>query len=403
MGKNKRNMFVYRLVQFLSWIVSTFIFRRKILRNEVKGQKGPFAIIANHQASLDFVNLIGVTRRPITFVISQSIYRSSSVKWFMTRLGIIPKQQFQTTLKDMRRMKEVIDAGEILAIYPAGLMCEDGLSTPIPAGTYQFLKWLRTDIYVARTSGMYFSMPKWTKGMRAGCTHLDVYRLFSKEELASADLETIKRKTEEALRFDAYREQEDMMVRYSHCDRIEGLQNVLYMCPNCGCEFSMQVKEKSTIYCTECGFAHKSDKHGFLHNVGGVGEEIRYVSDWSRMIHDTLKEKIARGEDGELSCATAIHMIDGKKNKFVEVGQGNVALTAQGFVLDGRIYDGEDLHLEIPIVTFASLPFKPGKNFEIQNGNDIYRCVLEDGRLAMKFINLVKIYYELHEEAHAKN
>ena len=38
----------------------------------------------------------------------------------------------------------------------------------------------------------------------------------------------------------------------------------------------------------------------------------------------------------------------------------------------------------------------------IQNGKDIYRCVLEDGRLAMKFINMVKIYYELHEEAHAK-
>ncbi|MBR2621778.1 MAG: 1-acyl-sn-glycerol-3-phosphate acyltransferase [Clostridia bacterium] len=403
MEKNKRNMFVYRLVQFLSWIVSTFIFRRKILRNEVKGQKGPFAIIANHQASLDFVNLIGVTRRPITFVISQSIYRSSPVKWFMTRLGIIPKQQFQTTLKDMRRMKQVIDAGEILAIYPAGLMCEDGRSTPIPAGTYQFLKWLRTDIYVARTSGMYFSMPKWTRGMRAGRTQLDVYRLFSKEELESADLETIKRKTDEVLNFDAYREQETLLVKYKHTACIEGLQNVLYMCPHCKREFSMQVKDKCILYCTECGFAHKSDDYGFLHNVGGVGEEIRYVSDWSRMIHDELKQRMIRGEEETLSASTAIHMVDPQKNKFVPVGQGNVTLSSQGFALDGGIKGEENVHLEIPTVTFASLPFKPGKNFEIQNGNDIYRCVLEDGRLAMKFIHMVKIYYELHDEAHTKS
>ncbi|MBR5615179.1 MAG: 1-acyl-sn-glycerol-3-phosphate acyltransferase [Clostridia bacterium] len=402
MEKNQRNILVYRLVQFLSWIVSTFIFRRKILRNEVKGKKGPFAIIANHQASLDFVNLIGVTRRPITFVISQSIYNSSPVKWFMTRLGIIPKQQFQTTLKDMRRMKEVIDAGEILAIYPAGLMCEDGLPTPIPTGTYQFLRWLRTDIYVARTTGMYFCMPKWTKGMRAGRTHLDVYKLFSREELESADLETVKRKTEEALGFDAYREQEQMMVRYSKGGCIEGLQNVLYTCPHCKTEFSMQVKEKSVIYCTACGFAHKSDACGFLHDVGGVGREVRYVSDWSRMIHDELKDKITRGEENTLSVSTAIHMIDEGKNKFVEVGQGRVTLNAEGFVLEGRIRD-EDVHLEIPIVTFASLPFKPGKNFEVQHGSDIYRCVLADGRLAMKFIHMVKIYYELHEAAYAKS
>ena len=95
MEKNQRNILVYRLVQFLSWIVSTFIFRRKILRNEVKGKKGPFAIIANHQASLDFVNLIGVTRRPITFVISQSIYNSSPVKWFMTRWASSPSSNFK--------------------------------------------------------------------------------------------------------------------------------------------------------------------------------------------------------------------------------------------------------------------------------------------------------------------
>ena len=157
--KTNRNMIVYRFVRFLSQIVSKLIFKRKILRNEIRGQKGPYVVIANHQASLDFVNLIGMTRTPLNFVISQSFYQSSPVKWFMTKIGVIPKQQFQTTLKDMRAMKSVIDDGEALVIYPAGLMCEDGLSTPIPVATYQFLKWLRADVYGARVSGSYFVMP----------------------------------------------------------------------------------------------------------------------------------------------------------------------------------------------------------------------------------------------------
>jgi len=401
MKQNKRSILVYRFVQFLSWIVASLLFKRKILRNEIKGKKGPFVVIANHQASLDFVNLIGATRTPMTFVISHSFYSSLPIKGFMTRMGVIPKQQFQTTLRDMRRMREVIDRGDVLVIYPAGLMCEDGLSTPIPTATYQFLRWLRTDVYVARTSGTYFAMPKWTSGMRAGRTYLDIYKLFSKEELEAANLETVKQKTDEALDFDAYREQEKLLVKYQKNDDIEGLENVLYVCPHCKSEFTMQVKDKSTIFCTECGFAQKSDEYGFLHRVGEVGSEVRYVSDWSRMIYADLKDKIERGEDMTMCAATDVYMIDDKKPKFVEVGQGHVGLKADGFVIDATIR-GEQVHLEVPIVSFASLPFKPGKYLEIQNGDDIYRCVLEDGKLAMKFINLVKIYYEIHTATHEK-
>jgi hypothetical protein len=51
----------------------------------------------------------------------------------------------------MKKMKAVVEAGQPLAIYPAGLMCEDGLSTPIPKATYKFLKWMNVDVYMART------------------------------------------------------------------------------------------------------------------------------------------------------------------------------------------------------------------------------------------------------------
>jgi hypothetical protein len=39
----------------------------------------------------------------------------------------------------------------------------------------------------------------------------------------------------------------------------------------------------------------------------------------------------------------------------------------------------------------------------VQHGKDIYRCVLEDGRLSMKFINLIKINHELFQASHTHN
>ena len=394
MAYQKPSRIHYRIAQVASWFVATFIFRRKIVRNEIKGKKGPFVVIANHEAMLDFVNLIGMRARPMSFVISQSFFNAMPLKGFMAKMGVIPKQQFQTTPKDMKLIKAVIDEGEAVVIYPSGLMCEDGLNTPIPSATYKFLKWLGVDVYAAKESGTYFAMPKWAKGMRPGKTYMDIYQLFSKEELAAADIEEVRAKANEVLVFDAYRDQEQLRAKYKSGDNLEGLEHVLYMCPHCGAEFSMEIRDGNVICCRECGYAEMSDEFAFLHKQSEVGEEIRYVSDWSKKTYLALKDKIARGLEHELAAETAFCMVDEKRNKFVEVGDGTVHLTRDGFAVRGTLR-GEAIDITVPIAQIPTLPFSPGKYFEIQHGSVIYRCMLRDGKLTMKFINMVKIFYEL--------
>lgn len=396
MKYQKPNELYYRVAQVVSWFVATFIFGRKILRNEIKNAEGPFVVIANHQAALDFVNLIGATSRTMSFVISKSFYSTLPIQGFLEKMGVIPKQQFQTSSDDLKKMKRVIDAGQPLVIYPAGLMCEDGLSTPIPAATYKFLKWMHTDVYVARTCGTYFVMPKWSKKLRPGRTTMDIYKLISKEELATMTLEQIREKTDAALLYDAYREQEKLRAGYYGGRDIRGLEHVLYQCPHCQEEFTMQAAQDGTICCTSCGFTQTMDEQGFFHNGKGVGQELRYVSDWSRGIYNRLQEKIRQGMETEISCKTEIRMVDEKKHKFVPVGRGTVKLTQGKFLLEGTVRDG-DFRAEVSVGNVPVLPFSPGKYLEIQDGGVIYRCVLEDGRLVMKFINMVKIFYSLNQ------
>ena len=395
----KPSTFHYRIAQVVSWFVSTFIFKRKILRNEIKGKKGAYVVIANHEAALDFVNLIGLTHRPMTFVISNSFYSTLPIKNFLNKMGVIPKQQFQTSIKDMKRIKAVVEAGQPLVIYPAGLMSEDGLSTPIPAATYKFLKWLDTDVYVAKVSGTYFAMPKWSKKLHPGKTNIDVYKLFSKEELENADISTVKELTNDALLFDAYRDQETLRYKYAKGTSVEGLENVLYMCPHCKSEFSIELKDSSTLRCSKCGFEEKSDEYGFLHKTAGAGEEIRYVSDWSRIIYDTYKKELEADSSASLFSETDIHIIANDKNKFCKAGHGTVSLSKNGFTVKGTL-NGEPIDLSVPITIIPALPFSPGKHLEIQQGEKIYRCVLADGKLVMKFINMVKIFYELSSNVH---
>ncbi len=397
MDAKKPDMAMYKLTQFLSGIVANVVFRRKFIRNEIKDKKGPFVIIANHEAALDFTTLIGATNEPQTFVVSDSFYKTLPFTKAMDKLGVISKQQFQTSVKEITKMRKTIANGGILTFYPAGLMSEDGLSTPIPCATYGFLQWLDTDVYVARISGSYFCTPKWSSKIRPGRTYLDVYKLIDKSHLKEMTVEQIKEAVDKALLFDAYREQEDHKIKYLGGNNVKGLENVLYVCPNCKSEFSIKVKKNKTLYCEKCGFAHTSDKYGFLHNSGIVGGEIRYVSDWAKFVYNKTKSDIQSGELGDITTHATIQTIDVSKHKYVDVGYAKITLTPKKFIIDGPI-DCKHQTIEIPLSQFASLPFKPGCRIEVQHNKVSYRCVLDDGKLAMKLINMVKAYYEMNQD-----
>ena len=396
MVDNKQKRTIYRTAQFLSGIIAHVVFRNKYIRNEIKGKKGPMVIIANHQAALDFTALIGATKEHQTLVVSDSFYNTLPFKKSMDKIGVIPKQQFQTSVKEMSLMKKTIQNSDILTIYPAGLMCEDGLSTPIPTATYQFLQWLDADIYVAKISGSYFCTPKWSKKARPGKTHLDIYKLIGKDELKDMPISEVKKIVDDALLFDAYREQENLKIKYIGANNVEGLENVLFVCPKCKSEFTIRTKNKDTLYCEKCGFAHTSDKYGFLHSANNDKDEFRYVSDWSRFVYNKIKSDIESGALTELSARATIQTIDYNKHKYVDVGRANVTLTPEKFIITG-IINSTWQKIEIPITQFASLPFKPGCRIEIQHNKTSYRCIFDDGKLAMKFIDMVKIYYEMNQ------
>ena len=145
----------------------------------------------------------------------------------------------------------------------------------------------------------------------------------------------------------------------------------------------------------------KSDRYGFLRETSGFGTGLRYVSDWSRKIFNAQLERLRTGKEQMLSSPVRIHMIDRGERKFRQAGTGVLTLTAEGFTIRGMLR-GEPLEFEQSIAGIPTLPFKPGRHLEIQQGQEIYRCLPKDGRLVMKFINMVKGFYALRAESAAE-
>ena len=226
------NRFTYSAMHNVARVLSSAVFRNEKLRNELKDETGPCLVIANHESAMDPVNMLAACSRPATFVLSNAY--ANTMPGFLQptlhRMRPIVKQQFQTSIKDIKGMMSVVRSGGILVIYPAGLMTEDGASTPIPEATYKLVRKLGVNTYVAKSSGMYFVHPKWTSGIRKGHTTLDIYKLFDAEELKKLSDDELKTAIEGALAFDSYRDQENAQVRYASADDIEGLDDSPIAC-----------------------------------------------------------------------------------------------------------------------------------------------------------------------------
>jgi 1-acyl-sn-glycerol-3-phosphate acyltransferase len=298
----KPNSFVYGLFYAICKVIGKLCFNLKILRNETKNVKEneSFVVLANHEASIDFIPVACAVRRKIHFVISNSFYETLPIKSLMSACGVLPKNQFQTMVEDLKKMKLCIENGMPVAIFPAGLMTADGVTTPIPTSTGKSLKWFDKDVYIAKSVGSYLTCPKWSKKMRKGQITVDVYKFMSKEEIRETDEKEIQRRIEKELYFNAYENQLANPIKYKGGNDIRGFENVLYKCPNCKTEYSTVVEGKSLIKCTACKYQALADNYGFLNKVG-ENEVFKLPNKWFELIESELKEEIVATENYKLT------------------------------------------------------------------------------------------------------
>ena len=391
-GYKKPNWFMYGIFSLCTKLYSKFFLNLKILKNELKGYKGSCVIIANHECVIDFMTL-GATLPKTNFVISSSFYNTLPIQGIMRMAGVLPKQQFQTSSNDLKKMKEVVDHNMPLAIYPAGIMSEQGLSTPIPESTGKFLKWLKQDVYVAKVKGTYLTKPKWSSKWRKGKTFIEIYKFLSKDEIANLSNEELFNLINKELIFDSYKNQEELMIKYKNGNNIEGLESVLYKCPKCGKEFSI-INKDNTLICTNCGNSATSDIYGFLNKVKEDDIIYKHPSDWAMEIEKQLYDEIINNDDFNLFDECEIYLLNDKKHKYEYAGNGTISLTKKLLTLIGNV-NNEELNKEFLAHQYITLPFVPNKHFEIQDGSVSYRIKLKNHIQTTKWVWSLKNLYKI--------
>ena len=163
----------------------------------------------------------------------------------------------------------------------------------------------------------------------------------------------------------------------------EGLDGIIYKCPECMSEFKMTAKNNH-ITCSVCGAdAVLDNKYRFS---GSRFSRINEWMDWQKQCLDPENEVL----ESEAVFGTK----NEKGNIDHDAGKGFVRLDKTGFYMKGEIF-GEELEAFYPIDKLGGFPITVGSAFDVYYKNKlVYIHPMPDMRTAVKWVTLLDRIHE---------
>ena len=246
--------------------------------------KPPFLVMANHAHTFDPFFISSASPVHIRWVAGAYLFKMRGMRSMMEKwIGAIAKQQGRSDLFTIRAISESLKQGDIVGIFPEGTRTWDGEPAGFDEAIAKLVKIFKVPIVLINLEGVYGLQPRWAEKKRKGSAilrvlppvHTDVIDQLSVHEL----YEFIKEKL-----YYSYRSwQDEMQFDYSSKRAVEGVEKILYLCPDCHATSTIHSKGNQ-ITCTHCSLTMELDSHDKLHTIQGKTsfEDIAAWHSWER-------------------------------------------------------------------------------------------------------------------------
>ena len=217
-------------------------------------EKGPYIVVSNHASRVDYV-YTGIPFLPhrMNYVAGYNEFFRSHLALVFRLLQVIPKKNFTPDVYTIKQVSRVLKSGGRVCIFPEGMSSISGGNQPVALGSAKFLKHFAVPVFVCKIQGGYLTNTKYCLDERRGKVNVIVDKLFDPEELKQLSLDEITDRLHEAIHHDDYEWNKTARVAFDgHGEMAKNMQDLLYWCPKCGKEFTME-GEGDVIRCTHCG------------------------------------------------------------------------------------------------------------------------------------------------------
>ena len=388
-----------RTLRFFRSVIRLYVnayVKRKILFDK-KDLPKQFVLVCNHPSGFD--NLYAVDylypTHKINFISNRYYFFNNSLGKRLNKIGCIPKSIFSSDVDSLKNCLRVVKAGGNLGIMADVRLSMYGQTEEVPQTTAKFLKKLGLPVYVMHFDGRYMAKPKWGKGPRKGVVEMNCFKLFDVEELAAASAEEVNAKMRQAIYYDDFEWiKKHPEVTYKSKRIAEGLENILYKCPHCGKEFTLQSK-KDKFFCTSCGYTLTlTNRYDFV-VADGNPLYFENLRDWFKSQKAEIAEQIL-ADDFALSSHVTLkkRSLDGK-TFLREAGRGVCTLSHQGLSYVGTV-DGEQKEITFSAQDVYALSYLTGKGFQHYTSNDYFCFMPDNPLLSIKYYIASELLGKMH-------
>ena len=343
-----------RFLGTLAYVLSMFdIVKHKpvITKEGTEDLKPPYLLLCNHNAFMDFKVAIKCTypnRANYVVAIDGFLKRENLLR----NIGCICKRKFTNDITLIRQLKRVVKNGDIAVIYPEARYSLCGTTAVLPESLGKLCKFLDVPVVTLICHGHHINSPFWNLHDRGVCpTEAEFKMLFSRDDLKSHTADEINEKLVEAFQYDDYAWQKEKGIRVTYKKRAEGLDRVLYQCPNCNREFRMKT-EGDRLFCPDCGKSWKYTELGEL--KAEDGEDIfTHIPDWYEWERSNVRLEV---ENGTYSSGVLPVNVDSLPNAkgYIRLGSGTMIHDMNGFKVECRNEDGEIYTMEKSVPSLYS-------------------------------------------------
>jgi hypothetical protein len=141
-------LYIYTVIPKFLLRFLCVILTRLIYRLEVKGHKniphdGPAILICNHLSFVDWLIIASSVKRPVRFVMHYSFTKIPLINFFLKGAKVIPIAGIKENPKILEtafsKIKETLDSGEMICLFPEGEISRDGELNSFRSGIERIL------------------------------------------------------------------------------------------------------------------------------------------------------------------------------------------------------------------------------------------------------------------------
>ena len=111
---------LYRLLRVVVHIVNRLVFRTTVTPQGAVPADGPVIIAPVHRSFIDFLVASEVTDRKVHYMAKDTLWKNGVLARILPPLGAFPVHRESADREALRRAQRVLDAGEVLILFPEG-------------------------------------------------------------------------------------------------------------------------------------------------------------------------------------------------------------------------------------------------------------------------------------------